>query len=80
MIGGLVARTAAAQTAMADLRNAQGEAVGSATLMEGPQGVRILLQVAKLPAGSHGIHIHAAGACDPPSFVSAGGHFNPGAK
>jgi Cu-Zn family superoxide dismutase len=26
----------------------------------------------------HGIHIHAAGTCAAPGFLSAGGHFNPG--
>ena len=46
-------------------------------MTEGPQGVRILLTIAKLPPGRHGFHIHAVGACDPPTFASAGGHFNP---
>jgi Cu-Zn family superoxide dismutase len=80
VIGGLMAGSAAAQTATAELRNAQGEAVGTASLTEGPQGVRILLTIAKLPPGRHGFHIHAVGVCDPPSFASAGGHFNPGGK
>ncbi len=29
-----------------------------------------------LPAGLHGMHIHAVGACAP-TFAGAGGHFNP---
>ena len=80
VIGGLVASSASAQTATAELRNAQGEAVGTASLTEAPQAVRILLTIAKLPPGRHGIHIHAVGTCDPPSFASAGGHFNPTGK
>ena len=79
-IGGLVATAASAQTATAELRNAQGGAVGSATLTEGPQGVRLQMTVSGLPPGRHGFHIHAVGTCDPPGFTSAGGHFNPDGK
>ena len=65
------------QAARAELRNAQGEPVGTATLSDDPEGVGIRLQLSKLPPGTHGLHIHAVGRCDPPDFTSAGGHFNP---
>ena len=71
---------ASAQTAKAELRNAQGASVGTATLTEGRNGVTIALQLSKLPPGTHGFHIHAVGKCDPPGFTTAGGHFNPGAR
>jgi Cu/Zn superoxide dismutase len=77
---GLFAAAASAQTATAELRNAQGGAVGSAILTEGPQGVRLQVTVSGLPPGRHGFHIHAVGTCDPPNFASAGGHFNPDGK
>jgi Cu-Zn family superoxide dismutase len=51
----------------------------SSRLATGP-GVTIKLQVSKLPAGRHGIHIHAVGRCDTPAFTSAGPHFNPFGK
>jgi len=63
-------------TARADLRNVQGSLVGTATLEQTPNGVLITADIANLPAGTHAIHIHAVGRCDPP-FESAGGHFNP---
>ncbi len=39
--------------------------------------MRVVAQVRNLPPGTHGIHVHEAGRCDPPDFMSAGGHFNP---
>jgi Cu-Zn family superoxide dismutase len=71
---------AKAEAAKAELKNAKGEAVGNATLTEGPGGVKIAIQASKLPPGPHGFHIHAVGKCDPPDFTSAGGHFNPHGK
>lgn len=44
----------------------------------GLKGVEITVDVMGLKPGAHGIHIHAVGKCDPPSFVTAGGHFDPG--
>lgn len=71
---------ASAQTAKAELRNAQGDVVGVAILTQGPQAVKISLEASKLTPGRHGFHIHEAGKCDPADFMSAKGHFNPKGK
>ena len=71
---------ASAQTAEVELLNSHGKKVGSATLTEQPAGVNISLQAWKLSPGPHAFHIHAVGKCDPPTFMSAGGHFNPDGK
>jgi Cu-Zn family superoxide dismutase len=85
-IGGLAAilfalssLPAAAQTASAALRSADGKEVGSVNLTQTPHGVLINLSVKGLPAGEHAFHVHAVGKCEPP-FTTAGGHFNPGGK
>ena len=65
------------QTAKADLWNAKGEKVATATLKEAKGGVAIALQATGLPEGIHAFHIHAVGKCDAPDFKTAGGHFNP---
>jgi superoxide dismutase, Cu-Zn family len=65
------------ETTRAELINAQGEKIGSATLTQGAAGVTIAVQVSKLPPGAHGFHIHAIGKCDAPGFTTAGDHLNP---
>lgn len=70
---------AAAQSASAPLKNAEGKEVGSANLTQTPQGVLINVSVKGLPPGEHAFHVHAVGKCEPP-FTSAGGHFNPASK
>ena len=75
----LATASAAAQTAKANLRNAEGKEVGSAALTQTPAGVLINLSVKGLPAGEHAFHVHAVGKCEPP-FTTAGGHFNPEKK
>ena len=72
----LTALPAAAQTASATLKNAEGKDVGSVNLTQTPHGVLINLSVKGLAAGEHAFHVHAVGKCEPP-FTSAGGHFNP---
>jgi Cu-Zn family superoxide dismutase len=66
--------------ASADLKTPAGETVGTATFTQESGGTRLKAQVRGLPPGPHGIHVHAVGKCDPPDFMSAGGHFNPTSK
>jgi Cu-Zn family superoxide dismutase len=63
-----------------DMKNAQGQSVGTATISGGPNGVSIAYDFKGLPAGEHALHIHQNAKCDPPDFMSAGGHFNPDMK
>lgn len=64
--------------AKALLRNAFGEPVGTAKFTQEEDGtVLVRAVVHDLPPGFHGFHVHATGTCTPPSFTSAGGHYNP---
>ena len=69
--------SASAQSAHADLVNAQGATIGHAKLSTAHDGVKISVTVSQLSPGEHGIHIHNVGKCDGPAFTTAGGHFNP---
>lgn len=71
---------AVAMRAHADI---SGEGVsGTADLVEYVVGtgreVEITVKVKGLKPGLHGMHLHAIGKCEPPSFTAAGGHFDPG--
>lgn len=70
----------APKSAHADIVNAQGQKIGTAIFSPVDGGVKIDVDVAQLPSGSHGVHIHAVGKCEGPDFKSAGGHFNLSAK
>ncbi len=59
--------------AYADIMNAQGMQIGTATFTPSPTGVSIALKISQLPPGIHGIHIHAVGKCDAPAFTSLEG-------
>jgi Cu-Zn family superoxide dismutase len=68
---------AAAKPVTVEIKNSQGQSVGTAVLSPAPQGVRIKLDIKDLPAGEHSMHIHQVAKCDPPDFKSAGPHFSP---
>ncbi len=76
----LPAPALAAHAARAVLRNARGEKVGIALLLEERGAVKVAIQVHGLAPGKHGVHVHAVGRCDPPDFATAGGHFNPAGR
>jgi len=59
------------------LRDSSGRVVGSAVLLQRGGGVRILVDLKGVTPGTKAVHIHEVGRCDPPSFESAGAHFNP---
>jgi Cu-Zn family superoxide dismutase len=61
-----------------DLKNTQGQSVGTATLNAAPKGVKITLDIKNLPPGEHSLHIHQVAKCEPPDFKSAGPHFGGG--
>jgi Cu-Zn family superoxide dismutase len=67
---------ATAEQASADLKDLDGQAIGTVTLEDTPNGILVHAILDNLPEGSHSFHIHAVGQCEPP-FASAGGHFNP---
>ena len=58
-----------------DIKNAQGQSVGTATLSPAPKGVKITLDIKNLPPGEHSLHIHHVAKCELPDFKSAGPHF-----
>jgi len=67
---------AAAKPVTVDIKNAQGQSVGTALLTSAPHGVKIALDIKSLPPGEHSIHIHQVAKCEAPDFKSAGPHFD----
>jgi Cu-Zn family superoxide dismutase len=64
--------------AVARLINADGDKVGKVVFKQRRDDrLWVFARVRELPPGFHGFHVHTVGACDPPTFTSAGGHFNP---
>jgi len=79
LLAGCATATAppADNTARAEIRNAGGQPVGSATFMQVGRALRVVLEVQSLPPGAKAVHVHAVGRCEGPGFTSAGDHFNP---
>lgn len=64
--------------AMATLTSPDGQSRGEVRFVRDAGGVRVEAHISGIEgSGPHGFHVHENGTCDPPSFESAGGHFNP---
>ena len=77
--GGTFAQSrSTAKAVTVDIKNAQGQSVGTATLSPAEKGVKIALDIKNLAPGEHSLHIHQFAKCEPPDFKSAGPHFGGG--
>ncbi|WP_246945778.1 superoxide dismutase family protein [Bacillus pinisoli] len=63
-----------------ELKNADGDSHGYATLTEKADGLQVTVALTGLEPGPHAIHFHEKGVCEGPNFESAGGHYNPDDK
>lgn len=79
--GGLLAQGAQSDSkriARATLVDAAGQTVGSVRF-ERPgksPALRVSVSARRLSPGFHGVHVHAVGTCEAPTFMSAGPHLN----
>jgi superoxide dismutase, Cu-Zn family len=62
-----------------ELKDQKGKVVGTVLLVDTPHGLLLRGALIGLPPGTHAIHFHEIGKCEPP-FMSSGGHFNPTKK
>lgn len=76
----LTASLAAQGPVKVEMKDAQGQSIGTATLTESMGMVHIQLDLKNLKPGQHALHVHMTPKCEGPAFTSAGGHFNPANK
>ena len=62
------------------LHSSDGAVTGAVVIAAAGDIVTINVASVGLAQGVHGIHLHAVGTCDAPSFASAGAHLNPHGK
>ncbi len=68
----------AQQTTRTTFQDTSGKQIGSAILTQTPGGILIDVDIAGLPPGERGFHLHETGRCDAADgFKSAGSHFSP---
>jgi Cu/Zn superoxide dismutase len=65
---------AQAETLTADLKNGEGQTIGTVTLTEAPKGVLMRVEAKGLTPGWHGLHFHEKADCSKADFTSAGAH------
>jgi Cu-Zn family superoxide dismutase len=75
--GAGASKSAPSKSVTANIINADNQTVGTATFAPAANGVRITLDIKKLPPGPHLMHVHEHAKCDAPDFKTAGAHFNP---
>ena len=76
----LTASLAAQGPVKVEMKDAQGQSIGTAVLTESMGMVHIQLDLKNLKPGQHALHVHMTPKCEGPAFTSAGGHFNPANK
>ncbi|MFN3814868.1 superoxide dismutase family protein [Brevundimonas sp.] len=69
-------RATTTESGTVELRDNDGEAVGTVSLTQAPTGLLMRVEVNGLTPGWHGIHIHETGDCGDAAFQNAGGHIN----
>lgn len=61
-----------------DFIGVDGTGNGTVMIAETPNGLLVRVDVTGISHGFHGVHLHAAGLCEPgEGFKTAGGHANP---
>ena len=63
--------------AVAHLKGPTGRDRGRVDVFRDGAGLRLEIVAREFQTGSYGMHIHTAGKCDAPDFMSAGAHWNP---
>ena len=67
--------------AIALMRDRDGQELGEVQFWGAPTGVLVRAAVQGISPGYHGMHLHAAGACEPQTgFTTSGGHVMGGAR
>jgi Cu-Zn family superoxide dismutase len=81
ILAGLLAGCTAVDVPVAappvSLIDGSGQTIGTVVAAQTSGGIALTVRASGLPHGLHGIHVHSVGRCDPPTFESAGAHWNP---